>query len=40
MHEENIVFTYKDNTWQESEYDGKMIFDLKADLLVENKFKV
>ena len=40
MHEENIVFTYKDGSWQESDYDGKMIFDLKADLLVENNFKV
>ena len=40
MHEENIVFTYKDGAWQKSEYDGKMIFDLKADLLVENNFKV
>lgn len=40
MHEENIVFVNEEGEWKESKYDGKMIFDLKADLLVNNNFEV
>ena len=38
MHEENVIFKYKDGEWSVSDYRGTDIFDLKADMILNDEF--
>ena len=38
LHQENFIFVYKEDNWEKSEYDGTMIFDLKADMAIRGEF--
>ena len=38
MHDANVVFEYRNGVWGPSNYDGTEIFDLKADMILQDEF--
>lgn len=38
MHEGNVVFEFKDGEWNPTDYQGADIFDLKAEMILNDKF--
>ena len=38
MHDANVVFEYRNGVWGPSKYDGTEIFDLKADMILQDEF--
>jgi len=38
MHEKNVIFEFKDGEWSVSDYQGTDIFDLKADMILNDEF--
>ena len=38
MHEENVIFEFKDGEWNTTDYQGTDIFDLKAEMILNDEF--